>query len=134
MATSTVISQRELQRVASLAYEGETLNVMLCGLGFSGFTENNTVAEWQTVEVTGNGYARYSEVIQVGSYNTTTGRYEIPAINAEFTCTSLAYEYDRVVLYVEGATYPHSVLAEDPNVILSAGQVQTYRLNVSVDD
>jgi hypothetical protein len=39
-----------------------------------------------------------------------------------------------VVLYIDGATYPHSVIAEDPNITLLAGQTQTYRLDISQDD
>lgn len=134
MATSTVISQNELQRIAQLAYEGETLNVMLCAPVLPVPTENSTIAEWQATEVSGNGYVRHSEIIQPGIYNSTTNKYEIPVINAEFTCDFTVYGYTRVVIYIEGAVYPHSIIKEDPNITLSEGQTQTYRINLNIGD
>jgi hypothetical protein len=134
MALTASISQKELERVAALAYEGETLKVMLCSIGATGYTAQSTVANWQTVEKSGNGYVRYSEVIGTGSYDAVDGRYELPTIDAEFTATGAGFTYDRVVLYIDGATYPHSVLAEDPNIVMSAGQTQTYRLDLNTND
>jgi hypothetical protein len=134
MAVSVSLSQKELERVAALAYEGETLKVMLASVGTSGYTAQSTVANWQSVEKSGNGYVRYSEVIGTGSYNSSTGRYELPSIDAEFTASSLGYSYDRIVLYIDGATYPHSVLIEDPAIVLSPSQTQTYRLDLNTND
>lgn len=133
MAITTTISTKELERIAALAYEGETLKVMLCSVGLTGYTAQSTVANWQSVEASGNGYVRYSEVIGTGSYNSTSGKYELPAIDADFTATS-SYSYDTVVLYIDGATYPHSIITENPNIVLSTGQTQTYRLNLNTDD
>ena len=134
MALTTSLSQKELERVAALAYEGKTLNVMLCAVGGTGYTSLSTVANWQSVEKSGNGYTRFSQVIAAGSYNGTTGRYELPSVDAEFTATGAGYSYDRVVLYVTGSTYPHSVITENPNITLIAGQTQTYRLSLNTDD
>jgi hypothetical protein len=134
MAISVSISQKELARVANLAYEGETLKVMLCSVGASGYTAESTVANWQSVEKSGNGYVRYSEVIATGAYDATDARYEIPAIDADFTATGAGYTYDRIIIYVDGATYIHSMIVEDPNIALAAGQTQTYRINLSTDD
>ena len=114
MAITTTISTKELERQAALAFEGETLKVMLCQIGVTGYTAESTVANWQSVEVSGNGYVRYSEVIGTGTYSAVTGTYNLPVIDAAFTATGIGYTYDRVVLYIDGATYPHSVLAEDP--------------------
>jgi hypothetical protein len=134
MALTTTISQKELERVAALAYEGETLKVMLYSVGGTGYTAQSTVANWQTVEKSGNGYVRYSTTIGTGSYDGTDGRYELPDIDAEFTATGAGYSYDRIVIYVDGATYPHSVLSESPNVTLAAGQTQTYRISLNTND
>ena len=134
MAITTTLSQKELQRVAALAYEGKTLKVMLCEVATSGYTAQSTVANWQSVEKSGNGYVRYSEVIGTGSYSSTNGRYQLPDIDAEFTASGVGYSYDTVVLYIDGATYPHSVLTEAPNIVLSPGQTQTYRLSLNTDD
>lgn len=135
MAITTTISQKELERVAALAYEGETLKVMLCNVGTTGYTAQSTVVNWQSAELaSANGYVRYSEVIATGVYNAVNGRYELPAIDAEFTASGVGYTYDRVILYIDGATYPHSILVESPSIVLSPGQTQTYRLNLNTDD
>jgi hypothetical protein len=134
MALTTTISQKELARVAGLAYEGETLKVMLCSVGVSGFTAESTVANWQSVEQSGNGYVRYSEVIATGVYDAVDARYEMPAIDADFTATGAGYTYDRIVIYVDGTTYIHSLITENPNIALAAGQTQTYRIALTCDD
>jgi hypothetical protein len=134
MAITVSISQKELARVANLAYEGETIKVMLASVGASGFTAESTVTNWQSVEKSGNGYARFSQVIATGAYDATDARYEIPAIDAAFTATGAGYSYDRIIIYIDGATYIHSMIVEDPNITLAAGQTQTYRVNLSTDD
>jgi hypothetical protein len=134
MALTTAISQKELERVAALAYEGETLKVMLCSVGVSGFTSESTVANWQSVEQSGNGYVRFSSVIATGAYDAVDARYEMPVIDADFTATGAGYTYDRIVVYIDGATYIHSLITEDPNIALAAGQTQTYRITLTTDD
>jgi hypothetical protein len=134
MAITTTISTKELARQAAACFEGETVKVMLCSVGTTGFTAESTVAQWETAEQSGNGYVRFSEVIGTGSYDTTEAAYLLPVVDAEFTCETLAYAYDRVVIFIDGATYPHSVLAETPAVVLSPGQKQTYRITFQQDD
>lgn len=134
MAQTTTISQKELKRQAAACFEGETLKVMLCSVGATGYTAESTVTNWQSVEQSGNGYVRYSTTIGTGAYDATTGTYKLPDIDAAFTATSTGYTYDRVVLYIDGETYIHSLVAEDPAIVLSAGQTQTYRLSIRQDD
>lgn len=134
MALTVTISQKELKRIAGLAYEGETLKVMLCNVGTSGYTAESTVANWQSVEVSGNGYTRFSEVIATGAYDATDARYEIAAIDAAFTATGAGYSYDRIIAYIDGETYIHSMIVEDPNITLAAGQTQTYRITLATND
>lgn len=134
MAQTTTISQKELKRQAGLVFEGKTLYVMLCSVGATGYTAESTVANWQSVEKSGNGYVRYSAAIGTGAYDATTGTYKLPDIDAAFTATGAGYSYDRIVLYISGETYIHSLIAEDPNITLSAGQTQTYRLSIRQDD
>jgi hypothetical protein len=134
MALTTTVSQKELARVAGVAYEGETLKVMLCSVGASGYTAESTVANWQSVEKSGNGYVRYSTTIAAGSYDAVDGRYEMPAIDAAFTATGAGYSYDRIICYIDGETYIHSLIAEDPNITLAPGQTQTYRIALTCDD
>jgi hypothetical protein len=134
MAQTTTISQKELERIAGLAYEGETLKVMLCSVGVTGYTANSTVANWQSVEKSGNGYVRYSAAIGTGAWNGTALAYVMPDIDAAFTCSGTSYSYDTVVIYIDGATYPHSIITESPNIALAVGQTQTYRISLRTDD
>lgn len=135
MAQTTTISQKELKRQAGLCFEGKTLKVMLCSVGATGYTAESTVANWQSVEQSGNGYVRYSSgTIPVGAYDSGTGTYKLADIDAAFTATGAGYTYDRVVLYIDGETYIHSLIAESPNITLSAGQTQTYKLSIRQDD
>ena len=134
MALTLTVSQKELERVAALAYEGETIKIMLASVGASGFTSESTVTNWQSVEKSGNGYVRFSQVIAAGAYDAVDARYEIPAIDAAFTATGAGYSYDRVVIYIDGSTYIHSLITEDPNITLAARQTQTYRVTLTTDD
>jgi hypothetical protein len=134
MTLTAALSQKELERVAALAYEGETLKVMLCSVGGTGYDAQDTVTNWQSVEKSGNGYVRYSTTVGTGAYDGTAGAYLLPDIDADFTATGAGYTYDRIVIYIDGATYPHSVLTEAPNIALAAGQTQTYRIGLNTND
>ena len=134
MTLTAALSQKELERVAALAYEGETLKVMLCSVGGTGYDSEDLISDWQTVEKSGNGYVRYSTTVAAGAYDGTAGAYLLPDIDAAFTATGAGYSFDRVVVYIDGATYPHSVLTEAPNITLAAGQTQTYRLSLNTND
>lgn len=134
MAQLTQLSTKELQRQAQLAFEGQTIKVMLCNQGATTYTAESTVANWQSIEVTGPGYTRYSATIGTGSYSTTVAAYVLPDINAGFTCTSTPWNYTHIVIYIDGQTYPHSVIRENPTISLAAGQSQTYRLTLRQDD
>lgn len=125
MPQTTVISRRELKRQTALVFQGKTLNVMLCNVGATGFTEESTVANWQTVEHSGGGYVRFTQVVGTSAYNGTSGKEEVPEIEAAFTSTS-AINYDTVAVYFTGETYLHSLITEDPNIVLANGQTQTY--------
>lgn len=134
MAITVSISQKELARVADVAYEGNTVKVLLANVGATGYTAESTVANWQSVEVSGNGYVRYSAVIPTGAYDATDGRYEMPSIDAVFSATSAGFTFDRVVIYIDGETYIHSLIQESPSVTLAPGQSQTYRLLLATND
>lgn len=134
MAITVAISQKELERIAALAYEGETLEIALCSVGATAYTAESTVANWISVEKSGNGYVRFSQAIATGAWDATDLRYEIPAIDAVFTATGLGYLYDRIVYWIDGNTYPIGVITEAPNITLVAGQTQTYRIQLCTDD
>ena len=127
-------STKELARVANLAYEGETFKVALCNVGSTGYTAESTVTNWLTTEISGNGYSRFSLLLGTGAYDSVDARYEVPFFDAVFTASGSGFTYDRIVAYVDGATHPHSVFTENPNIAMVAGQSKTYRILLSVDD
>jgi hypothetical protein len=134
MAISSTISQRELERVAGLCYEGKTINVMLCNVSTTGYNSESTVAQWQAQEITTTGYSRFSVALGSGSYNSTTNRYEVPSVLATFSATTATLTYDTVIIYVTGETYIHSLITENPNIVLSPGQTQSYSITLATDD
>lgn len=135
MALTVNVSPKELQRVAAACYEGQSLNVMLCNVGSSGYTSSSTVSNWQSVEIaSANGYTRATTTIATGSYSNTNARYELPSYDAVFNASGSGFTYDTVVIWVGSATYPHSVITETPSIVLLAGQTQTYRISLNTDD
>lgn len=130
MAQTTKLSQRELKRAAAAAYEGKAIRVMLCNVGATGYNEESTVANWQSVELSGNGYARFSGTVGTGAYDSEEEAYVLPDVDAAFTATGAGLNYDRVVTYFNGETYVHSVIAESPNVAIPAGQTITHRISL----
>lgn len=130
-----MLSQAELARVAALAYEGETITVMLCLLGAEAYTAEDLVTDWETIEISGNGYTRWtSPTISAGSYSNTTYQYRLPQISAQFTASGAGYSYNTVVIYVSGCDYPYAIVTEDPNIALASGQTQTYQITLITDD
>jgi len=138
MAISTQLSTAEIIRVGDAAYAGKTVNVILCSVGATGYNSSSSVADWQSVELSGNGYAAYSEVLaspSAGTYNNASGRYEIPTITAEFTASGGVLTYDRLIIYISGAPdVLHSVLSESPAISIVDGGSQTYKIDLITDD
>jgi hypothetical protein len=134
MAQQTVVSQKELKRQAELCFEGRTVYVMLCSFTGIAPTPEDTVATWQALEVSGNGYTRFSGTIGIGSYVALNGSYDLPVVTATFLATGVGYTYSHLVVYFAGETYPHSIITESPNIVLLAGQAQTYQISLAQDD
>lgn len=102
MAISSIISPKELRRLAVRAYEGKTLWVRLASLTTEDYDANTLVSLWRTIELPlVAGYAPFSAVIQPGTYSATNGRWEIPAIDAPFVATGTVYTYNRILLYID---------------------------------
>lgn len=134
MALTLTISQKELQRQASAALVGKSATIFLATNSGS-LTSESTYSAWYAVKATGTGYADVSVgSLGAGSYNATTGRWELPAITATFTCTSGSYSYDTVCIRIGTETYLHSVNVESPSITLAAGQSKTYTITLAVDN
>jgi len=96
MAITTTISQAELARLAAAAYEDLPYRICLANNGASGLTANSSVAAWDGVELSGNGYARVTGTIGDGAWDPTDLRYEMPQIVAEFQASGGTLTYDTV--------------------------------------
>jgi hypothetical protein len=134
MARTLALSQKELKRVAAAAYEGKGIRVMLCSVASTGYTAESTVSNWQSAELSGNGYARVSATVGTGAYDGTAAAYLLPDVDAIFTASGAGLTWDRVVVYFNGETYVHSVTTESPAVSLVSGQSITYRVSLNTDD
>lgn len=149
MALTAAISNGELARVGAVAYEGRRVRVSLASVGASGFTVNSTRSNWDSIKLSGNGYADYTEVVAEGTYDNTDARYEMggedndPFILAEFTATGGSLSWDRIYVVIgtddgddgwDEETTLHSLLVESPSVTLAPGQSVTYRIQLFVND
>ena len=134
MALTLSISQKELERQAALAFEGETYEVFLATNSGS-LTVNSTYAEWQAVEVaSSNGYAPVTGTIGTGAWDSGDARYELPSITATFTSTDSGFSYDTICVRIGTETYLHSIIAESPSITLAAGQAKSYVITLVQDD
>lgn len=149
MALTAAISNGELTRVAAAAYEGKRVRVSLAAVGLSGYTVNSTRSNWDSIKLSGNGYADYTEAVATGAYDSTDARYEMggedndPYILAEFTATGGSLSWDRIYVVIgtdDGnggwteETTLHSLMVESPSVTIAAGQTVTYRIQLFVND
>ena len=141
MATATAtLSTAELQRIGAASYEGKTLYAALCYAGTnSTATVNSTVSTWQALELSGNGYTRYSVTIPTGSYSSTDNLYQIGSagagtyLSATFTASSAgSLTFDRVAIWITGQTYLVSLITESETVVIAPGQSQTVKLQLAV--
>ncbi len=133
MALTTTISTKELKRQAAEAFEGKAYTVFLATNSGS-LSAESTAATWLAVQASGGGYAAVTGTIGTGAYSVGNARYELPAINATFTATSPGFTYDTVCLRIGTETYLHSILVENPNIAMAAGQSKTYTITLAQDD
>ncbi len=134
MATTVTISQKEMERVAGLAYEGLGVRVSLANDIGQTLTAESTVAACDALKVSGGGYADFTTTIGTGAYNATTGRYELPQIDATFTASGGTFSYTTVYVVLGSELYLHSLTVESPNIAVADGQTQTYQITLATDD
>lgn len=132
MAITTTISAKELQRQAALVFQGKAYKLFLATKG--ALTSESTAALWEAAEVSGGGYAAVTGTIGTGSYNSGTGRYELPALTGSFTATGGGFTYDTVCLKIGTELYLHSIAVESPTIVMAAGQSKAYTLTLVQDN
>tara|TARA_R110000868_G_scaffold55541_9_gene172749 strand:- start:7683 stop:8084 length:402 start_codon:yes stop_codon:yes gene_type:complete len=133
MALTLTISQKELQRQAAAALETKAYTIFLA-TNSGALTSESTYSSWFAVKAVGTGYANVTGTLAAGSYNATTGRWELPAVTATFTCTGDFYSFDTICVRIATETYLHSINVESPSVTLVSGQSKTYTITFAVDN
>lgn len=107
MALTTTISPKEFERIAQSAYEGKRIRVSLAKVTTQNFTSTSTVANWDTIKISGNGYEDFFDNIEVGAYDSTDARYEMGGavgantyIDALFNASGSGYDFNRVYIVI----------------------------------
>lgn len=134
MAITVTLSQKEMERVAGLAYEGQDIRVSLAYDVGSTLSSESTVAACDALKISSGGYADFTDTITTGAYNPSAQRYEMPQVEATFTATGAGYTYNTVYVVIGTELYLHSLTVESPNITMLDGQVQTYRITLATDD
>ena len=143
MAITTVISTEEFKRISQLAYEGLPCTVSLHN-NTGSLTAESTLVDWDAAKLPStDGYADFTIAslpeggLDVGSDD----RWEIGGtagantyIEAAFTGANAGFQFNSVVIRVGSGLYPHSVLIESPAITVAAGQTQTYRIQLLIDN
>ena len=143
MAITTAISTEEFKRIAQLAYEGLPCTVSLHN-NTGALTAESTLADWDAVKLPStNGYADFTVAsLPAGGLDPgTDDRWEIGGtagantyVEAAFTAEGAGFTYNTVVIRVGSGLYPHSILVESPSITVAAGQTQTYRIQLLIDN
>jgi len=143
MAITTAISTEEFKRIAQLAYEGLPCVVSLHN-NAGGLTAESTLSDWDAVKLPAtNGYADFTVAsLPAGGLDAgSDDRWEIGGtagantyVEAAFTAEGAGFLFNTVVIRVGSGLYPHSVLVESPAITVAAGQTQTYRIQLLIDN
>lgn len=134
MSLTAVVPQRELAFQANTLFEGETYKVFLA-LNSGSLTAESDLSAWEAVECSGGGYAAATGTVPTGSWNATTGRYEVPILSISVTATGAGFSYDSIVTQIGTTRTGIANLTTLPGVVaLAAGQARTYEVRLVQDD
>lgn len=98
------LTPRALERQGKLAYQGWAYRMFLALDTLSTLTNNSLASAWLDLEASGDGYKPLSGVIQPGTFNTATGRWEQPAISWGFTGEGTGYSFTHRCLLLSRLT------------------------------
>jgi len=104
MAVVAFTSQAELERSGELAYKTNRIRIFLANDPASSLTVNSSRTAWEALKLTNgvNGYNDFTFVVPDGTWNSTTGRFELggasgATVNAVFTAAGGTLTHDRIV-------------------------------------
>ena len=125
-----VVTQGELAYEAGLVLTG-AYKVFLATKG--SLTIASTLTAWEAAELaTSNGYAAATGTIGAGSFNATTGRFEMPVLTGQFTASGAGYTFDAMVVKLASRTVPYAVNLYDTPIVLSAGQSRGFNITLGI--
>ena len=128
MPAAMIQTPYEAGRLFANAYEGKAARLCLANTTTGSPGVNSTITQWDAVELSGNGYARFEWTISAGSYNTTTERWEASSILATFTASAggAGLSWNAAYLAVDSMDGVSFVLNESSTVTLAPGQTRGY--------
>lgn len=98
------VSRQELARIAQLCYEGRYARFSLAYLQNEGYTPESSRADWDSIKLSGNGYADFWGAITAGAYDFGDNRYEMPALTATFTASGGVLIYNKIYIVLASAS------------------------------
>lgn len=133
----------EAERLYAGNYAGKRARLCLANTTSGSPGISSTTAQWDAVELSGNGYTRYEWTIPAGSYNNTTERFQAPSQVCQFNASSggAGLSWNAVYLVIgtisSGVTTWNTgvsfVLTESPNAVLSPGEARSYDVILFTD-
>ena len=143
MALTATLSKKEFERISTLAYEGLPCRVSL-HVNSGSLNAESSITDWDAVKLpASNGYEDFTVAsLPAGGLDLgSDDRWEIGGtagpntyIEAAFSATGAGFSFDTVVVQVGTSSYAHSILVEAPSVTVAAGQTQTYRIQLLIDN
>jgi hypothetical protein len=143
MPAAMILTPYETGRLFGNDYAGKRARLCLANTtsGLPGI--NSTTAQWDAVELSGNGYARFEWTIPAGSYNGTTERWEANNQLATFGATAggagLSWNAAYLVIgTTSGGTTTYNtgvsfILNESSAITLAAGSIRGYYVQLFSD-
>lgn len=98
------LTPRALERQGKLAYQGWAYRMFLALDPLATLTNNSLASAWLDLEVSGDGYNPLSGIVEAGTFNSATGRWEQPAISWGFTGEGTGYSFTHRCLQLSRVT------------------------------
>lgn len=150
MALSVAISSPEMERIAGLAYHNHRARISLANIVSESYTVDSNVADWDSIQISGNGYSPFTQVIATGGYDSTDGRWEMGGtagantyIEATYTASGSGFTFNRIYVVIgvpdglggyDEEVYLHSLLTESPSITVAGGSSIKYKIQLAVDN
>jgi hypothetical protein len=143
MPAAMILTPFEAGRLFAADYAGKRARLCLANTagGLPGI--NSTTAQWDGVELSGNGYVRFEWTIPAGSYNSTTERFEANNQLATFGASAggAGLSWNAVYLVIgtlSGSTTTYNsgvsfILNEGSTITLAAGDIRGYYVQLFSD-